>query len=107
MDKKSQPAVPDVPEADAVEQEYPATLESDDDLVTDALDVDANEADFIEQHTPLVPRGSQGIPDVDPLEADANEADLIEQATGLPGDGEDDYPNSAGAPSYPEQPEGD
>lgn len=87
---------PEVPEADALEQQASALPESGDgptDL--DQIPNEVAEADFIEQREPAEPcrDGYEGIETED--EDDASEADLIEQATGISADSDEDYPEAS------------
>ncbi|GAP56081.1 hypothetical protein [Arthrobacter sp. 92] len=87
---------PEVPEADALEQQESALPESGDGLAgLDQIPNGVPEADFIEQREPAQPgrSGYEGIETED--EDEAAEADLIEQATGIPADSDEDYPEAS------------
>jgi hypothetical protein len=84
---------PDIPEADALEQQTPVLPDGSGNEVMDPLPIDAPEVDVMEQHADVVPGGAEaGITAV--AEADAAEADLLEQAVALSLDDEEEYPES-------------
>lgn len=86
---------PEIPEADALEQQTPVLPDGSENEVMDPLPIDAPEADVIEQHADIRPGGAAaGIAAV--AEADAAEADLVEQAMALSIDDEEDYPEGRG-----------
>jgi hypothetical protein len=84
------------PEADAFEQALPAEPAAQADPVG-TPPVEAPEADYAEQHAPVLPTGETSRPRMD---AEASEADLLEQAEGIPGSDED-YPPGAEEEEYP------
>jgi hypothetical protein len=92
MNIGSQPQTPDVPEADALEQQTPVLPEGSEEF--GALPDDASEADAVDQHTDVRPdsTGYAGIAGA--AEADAAEADLIEQAIAPSLDDEEEYPDA-------------
>ncbi|MGO4653049.1 MULTISPECIES: hypothetical protein [unclassified Arthrobacter] len=85
---------PEVPEADALEQQTPVVPENSGELtVGEQLPDGVPQADFIEQRTPVQP-GSHGYDGIAVTEAEAAEADLIEGAIEPSTGDEDDYPDA-------------
>ncbi|WP_267277975.1 hypothetical protein [Arthrobacter sp. CDRTa11] len=81
---------PEIPEADALEQQTPVLPGGSENELMDPLPIDAPEVDVMEQHADVLPGGAEaGITAV--AEADAAEADLVEQAMALSLDDEEDY----------------
>ena len=96
MDIRPQPEeLPDVPEADALEQRMPVLPERVEDFGgTDPLPEDAPEADVIEQRTEVQP-GSAGYSEIPrAIEVEAAEADLVEQAVAPSVNDEEDFPDA-------------
>jgi hypothetical protein len=86
---------PEVPEADALEQQTPVLPENSEGLtVMEQAPDGVPQADFIEQHTAVQP-GSAGYDGIAATEAEATEADLIEGAIEPPTGDEDDYPDAS------------
>lgn len=84
---------PEVPDADALEQQTPVLPEGSDEFEPmKPLPDDAPEADVIEQRTEVLPGGAgpAGLEGVSGVEA--AEADYIEQALAPSFDDEEDYP---------------
>lgn len=96
MDIRPQPETPpDVPEADVLEQQTPVLPEGLEGLGgTDPLPDDAPEADVIEQRADVGP-GTAGYAGIPrATETDAAEADLVEQALAPPTDDDEDFPDA-------------
>jgi hypothetical protein len=97
MDIRPQPETPpDVPEADALEQQTPVQPES---LgvpgETEPLPDNVSEADALEQRADTHPGGLTGYTEMPrTTETDAAEADLVEQSLAPPTDDDEDYPDA-------------
>jgi len=87
--------LPEVPEADALEQKTPVLPEgSEEPELMHPLPDDAPEADVMEQRTDVLPGGAGPAGSAGRAgfsETEAAEADLVEQALGTSFDDEDDY----------------
>jgi hypothetical protein len=93
MDKGNDRSIsrPDVPDADAAEQQEPL-IPDDSETEPEHLPPEAAEADYVEQHLPAHPAHGREMHSV-PVSAytEASEADLAEQAAAVPLD-EEEYP---------------
>lgn len=85
-------SLPEVPEADALEQKTPVLPEgSEEPELMHPLPDDAPEADVVEQRTEVLPGTAGSAGRAGFSETEASEADLVEQALAPTFDDEEDY----------------